>query len=213
MNLIDRLNSGNFYTIKHYLSFFYFLSKTYWTYIWGLLCGNKVELVFFAVLHEIRKQSSDAEVCSKNGIKLNKKTKKETNERQILWSLYILLFHPIPGPSAVCKFYIAPETFEARCPCRESLVSWCTNTSRSVDLCTAPQISKAYSTNLASHKGWRHHGILVISVSDTICVDFKMFITERIDTSHGKLCGVAFQRKTNGTTSRCQWYCRWIFGS
>ena len=148
----------------------------------------------------------------RNKIELKKKTKKQTSDKYFDHFIYccFILFQV---RQLFASFSLAPETLEAMCPCRESFVSWCTNTSRSVDLCTAPQISKAYSTNLASHKGWRHHGILVISVSDTICVDFKMFITERIDTSHGKLCGATFQRKTNGTTSRCQWYCRWIFGS
>ena len=46
----------------------------------------------------------------------------------------------------------APEYLEDMCPCRELLVSWCTNTSRSADICMTPQISKAYSTNLLS--GW-----------------------------------------------------------
>ena len=45
----------------------------------------------------------------------------------------------------------APESLEAMCPCRELLVSWCTNTSRSADFCMTPQISKDYSINLT---GW-----------------------------------------------------------
>ena len=43
---------------------------------------------------------------------------------------------------------LAPESLEEMCPCRELLVSWCTNTSRSADFCMTPQISKALSINL-----------------------------------------------------------------
>ena len=46
---------------------------------------------------------------------------------------------------------LAPESLDEMCPCRELLVSWCTNTSRLSDFCMTPQISKAYSINLT---GW-----------------------------------------------------------
>ena len=107
---------------------------------------------------------------------------------------------------------LAPESLEVMCPCRELLVSWCTNTSRSADFYMTPQISKLI-LQITSYEWWRKHGILVISVSYTICVDIKTFITDKIETSHGKLCVVAFQQKTDGTIYRSLWYCRCCLGS
>ena len=65
----------------------------------------------------------------------------------------------------IASWPLALESLEAMCRCRELFVSWCTNNSRSEDFCMTPQISKAYSINLA-------------------CWDVIWVVTTSLDTSY-----------------------------
>ena len=97
---------------------------------------------------------------------------------------------------------LAPDSLEAICPCRELLVSRCTYTSRSADICMTPQISKAYSINLT---GWDFIWGVTTPLNTTyfrliydLCRHKNVYYRQNWDQSWKALCR-GLSTKTDGT--------------